>query len=308
MVVFNHVPDFPSLEIAIRNTGRVVLIDNGSGVAVRSQLATFCQGFPDRCVLIENGRNLGLAAAFNRVVRGLMAEGFDGFYFLDHDAILLEDFFSETRRLWSALEAQGQNVGVVVPIVTDESAYIGGRMGFRSPHSYLQSTMTSGILTHARVFSALGGFDERLFVDAVDLDFTERANRAGFRVCRVNRVLIQQQFGYTPQDARGAARVGDLAMKIRSLVRVGIGNSNMFRTRLLVYPPRRRRDLYAALRWIISEGYPWRNLARLTYMLGRAEEFYVRHFVKPDALELGPLPPTPEPRSAFHAPVRQGPN
>lgn len=284
VAVYNHVPDLRSLEVALQCTEKLVLIDNGSRADVVAELRKFQARFPDRCQLVESDQNLGLSKAFNRAVARLRAEGIHWLYFLDHDASFTERFFLETRTTWASLEAQGERVGVVVPIVTDDPSLLDERLGFHRSYSFLQSTMTSGILTNVEVFYALGGFDERLFVEAVDLDFTSRVNAAGYRVCLVNRVLIVQQFGLPPDDNRFPTRAANFLMRLRSFVRVGIGNSNMLRTRLFSYPPARQQRLYAALRWIISERYPWRNQARLTYVLDKLEEFYGRHFVRFTAL------------------------
>jgi len=282
MVVYNHLPDFAALETAIRHCDSLWLIDNASRPEVREELERFRSRFPERCTLILNDTNLGLSKAYNRAVERLTREGFHWLYFLDHDACFGDDFFTETRAAWSRLESRGEKVGVVVPIVTDDPRYLGSSAGFRRQFSFLQNTMTSGILTNVDVFAALGGFDERLFVEVVDFDFTSRANRAGYRVCLLNRVLIVQQFGDTPHGSSDAIRFAESLLRIRSFVRVGIGNSNMLRTRLSSFPPARLARLYGALRWIVDQGYPWRHQARVTYVLDRVEELYIRWFVETD--------------------------
>ena len=320
MVVYNHLPDVPSLEAALAAVDRLVLVDNHSSPEVREALEAFAHRFPQKCRLVALTENAGLSRAYNAVVRDLRAEGIHWLHFFDHDATFTERYFRETHRVWQQLLARGLPVGVVVPIVTDDPTYQHRRLGFRREWSRLQSTMTSGILTNVGVFSGLGGFDERLFVDAVDLDFTSRANRAGAGVFLVNRVLIVQQFGAPPDDERLPTRIANFLMRLRSFVRVGIGNSNMLRTRLFTYPPARQQRLYAALRWIISERYPWRNQARLTYVLDKIEELYGRHFVRflvaPSAdvaaigvgsgISVGPAGPTPGDDWPASSPQRSG--
>jgi len=281
MVVYNHLPDFTALEAALRHSDSLVLIDNASASEVREELERFRSRFPEKCALILNDTNLGLSKAYNSAVERLTRDGFHWLYLLDHDACFADDFFTATRDAWTRLESQGENVGVVVPIVTDDPRYLGSSAGFRRQFSFLQTTMTSGILTNVDVFAKLGGFDERLFVEAADLDFTSRANRAGYRVCLLNRVLIVQQFGETPHGSRDAIRLAESLLRIRSFVRVGIGNSNMLRTHLSSFPPTRLARLYAALRWIVDQGYPWRHQARVTYVLDRVEELYIRWFATP---------------------------
>ena len=155
-------------------------------------------------------------------------------------------------------------------------------LGLRRLYGELRTTMTSGILTNMSVFDAVGGFDERLFVEAADLDFTSRVAQAGYRVCIVNRVLIVQQFGLSPDPTLAPVRFGDRLIRFRSLVRVGIGNSNEFRTKLFYYPNHRHAGHLRTLRWIIRQGYPWKNLVRLSYVLTILEHLYVDKFAYPD--------------------------
>ena len=279
MVIYNHIPDVPTLETAIRHSDELVLIDNGSRPEVRSQLVEFQSRFPERCRVILNEKNLGLSQGYNRAIEQLATEGFYWLYFLDHDARFDDRFYTETRAAWDTLESRGVKVGVVVPMVTDDPKYLGNRAGFRREFSFLQNTMTSGILTNMDVFTTLKGFDERLFVEVVDLDFTSRAGLAGYKVCLLHRVLIVQTFGERPEGARDAIRLAEFLLRMRSFVRIGIGNSNMLRTRLSSFPPARLQRLYASLRWIWQGEYPWRHQARVTYVLDRIEELYIRWFV-----------------------------
>ncbi len=276
MVVYNHVPDRASLEAAVHHSDGLVLIDNGSSQEVRDALVRFRSDFPDRVRLRFHDENLGLSRAYNQAIRELVTDGYYWFYLLDHDARFGGEFFTQTRAAWSLLESSGVRVGVVVPIVTDDPRYLGGRAGFRRSFSFLQNTMTSGILTNADVFGAVGGFEERLFVEVVDFDFTSRAHRLGYRNCLVNRVLIVQEFGEPVPGRSQAVRVAEFLLRMRGFARVGIGNSNMLRTHLAHYPPGRLRRLYASLRWIVAQGHPWRAQARFTIVLDRLEEWYIR--------------------------------
>ena len=281
MVVYDHRPDTTSLEVALRHARLLVLIDNGSRPEIREALGDFAAKFPGRVLVWENETNLGLSQAYNRAVRGLKHLGIEWVYFLDHDATFGDGFFEETRNAWTRLERNGLRVGIVVPIATDDPRLAGRTLGFRRSISDLRTTMTSGIFTRLDVFESVGGFDERLFVEAADLDFTSRVAHAGYRVCMVNRVLIVQQFGLSADPVLTPVRIGDRLIRFRSLVRVGIGNSNEYRTRLFYYPTHRHAGHLRTLRWIIRQGYPWKNLVRLSYYLTVLEHLYVTEFALP---------------------------
>jgi len=298
MVIYNHLPDFTALETALRHADWVVLIDNGSFPDIRNELARFVARFPDRILLLENGSNLGLSRAYNQALTELKKHDVHWLYFLDHDATFGDRLFEETRNSWAELERRGLRVGVVVPIATDDPQLMNSTVGLRREYGDLRTTMTSGILTNMTVFDAVGGFDERLFVEAADLDFTSRVAQADYKVCIVNRVLIVQQFGLSPDPIRMPVRLGDRLIRLRSLVRVGIGNSNEYRTKLFYYPDHRHAGHLRTLRWIIHQGYPWKNLVRLSYYLTILEHLYVAKFALPNGTVGAPDPlsekaPTP---------------
>ena len=278
MAVYNHRPDVASLEVAVRHADLLALIDNGSDPGTRAALEAFRARFPDRVLVVGNETNLGLSRAYNRALAALRERGLYWIYFLDHDATFGPTFFEETRRTWAELEGQGERVGVVVPIATDDPAVQNTNLGIRRRTFDLRSTITSGILTNLEVFDAVGGFDERLFVEAADLDYTSRVAQTGRRVVALNRVLIVQQFGLSPDPTLGSVRLGDRFIRLRSLVRVALGNSNMYRTKLFYYPESRHRAHRKTLTWIIDQGYPWKNLVRLALYLTILEHLYVAKF------------------------------
>jgi GT2 family glycosyltransferase len=294
VVIYNHLPDFESLEAAMRNSTWVVLIDNGSRPDIQRELERFAAKSPDKVLLIENGSNFGLSKAYNHALKELQRRGVYWVYFLDHDAHFEDELFHETRRAWAELEGQGIRVGIVAPLVTDDPRLFSKSINLRRAYVDLQSTLTSGILTNVRVFDQVGGFDERLFVEAADLDFTSRVARHGYQVCMVNRCLIVQQFGLPPDQSQATVRWGNSWMRFRSLVRVAIGNSNMFRTRLFYYPAPRQARLIQTLKWIAKQGYPWANQARFTRFWASLEDLYVRRFAGVQE-PIGVLERSPEP-------------
>jgi GT2 family glycosyltransferase len=280
MAVYNHRPDVPSLEVAVAHSDLLLLIDNGSDSEVRASLHQFADRHPGHARVLENGANLGLSKAYNLALADLKKQGVYWVYFLDHDATFGPAFFEETRAAWENLERNGSRMGVVVPLATDDPDVKDTSLGLRRRYSDLRSTITSGILTNLDVFESVHGFDERLFVEAADLDYTSRVAQTGRRVCMINRVLIVQEFGLSPDPQLASVRLGDRLIRLRSLVRVAIGNSNMYRTKLFYYPDPRHAAHLVTLRWIIRQKYPWANLVRLAYYLTVLEHLYVAKFAR----------------------------
>ncbi len=59
----------------------------------------------------------------------------------------------------------------------------------------VQAAITSGCVVRTVAARKIGGFDERLFIDEVDIDFSLRLAKAGFRIWRSNDVVMEHHIG-----------------------------------------------------------------------------------------------------------------
>lgn len=250
MVTYQRFPYLESLQAALRSVDFLVLVDNGSDKEIVDALRRFAHDHSPKCILIENGANLGISRAYNIAVARLDELGVSWFYFLDHDAIFNEALFSDAKALWHQLVDSGVHVGMVVPIVSDDSSTYLTRLHFRSRYTTVRSAITSGILTNHDVFSGANGFNEAVFADGADIDLTTRVRRLGYEIVRMNRVLIIQDFENRPDVANGAIRALDWANRMRSLVRVAIGHANIYRTRSSVFNSVRQATMESGLLYI----------------------------------------------------------
>jgi N-acetylglucosaminyl-diphospho-decaprenol L-rhamnosyltransferase len=169
----------------------VVVVDNGSG---DDSLELLREEFPEVSVLALE-RNLGFGTALNRAVREHPA---DPLILLNNDAEC------EPRFVEALLDAAAEGVrsvaGVLVqerePGLIDSAGVVADRtlMGFDYLHGEplaaladapdpLGPTGGAALYDHA-AFTAVGGFDERIFLYYEDLDLALRMAAAGAR-CRL---------------------------------------------------------------------------------------------------------------------------
>lgn len=276
VLTYQRLPCFNSLIKAMNSVDIVTLVDNGSQPEILSQLRKFTQAHSGKCILIENNCNLGIPRAYNLAVPRLMDLGFYWYFFLDHDATFDESLFTEAGRAWNDAANSGVPVGVVVPLVSDDPSTVQSKLRLKSQYSSIRSTITSGILLNYDVFTAVHGFDEGVFLDGADFDLTIRIRRSGLSIVRVNRVLIIQDFGNKPFLSGLAGRVLDLSIRVRSFLRVAIGNANAFRTRANVYPLSRQRSMAAGLRHLSRALPRMRVELRIVKALIDAERIIIR--------------------------------
>ena len=280
MVVYNHVPDFPSIETGLDFVDYAVLLDNSTDQTVTRTLERFAAEHPGRCILAPMVGNQGLSKAYNIGTRLVEKLGVDWVYLLDHDAVFRAEYFVRTREGWAELSRLGLRIGALVPIVSDDPQLLDGAAGIRRKWSILTSAITSGILTRVCILNEVGGFDETMFVEAADFELTSRMRRLGWEICCVNQVLIIQEFEDPVVGSTLPIVLGTAATKARSLIRVAIGNANILRTRLSSYNPRRAIELRTTLR-NLNRVRGLRRQISIIRALNRVESTYVGLFCQP---------------------------
>lgn len=250
VLVYNHVPDRESLTRALGQVDHIILIDNHSNPDVVGQLRRFRDAHTEQCILVENDENKGISRAYNDAIRCLVGREVCWLHFLDHDAIFDEKLFVETRALWISLSQRGIPVGIVAPIVTDDPRVRDSHLWLKDDYSSLRMAITSGMLISREVFAALGGFDEQMFSDTMDFELSMRAWSRGLTVVRLNHVLIVQEFEEKPRAGAPLLSFLDRLVRLRSEMRIAIGNGNIHRTTLSVYTEPRQRDLVRSFEYV----------------------------------------------------------
>jgi rhamnosyltransferase len=175
----------------------VVVVDNGSRLESLAPLraASASAGFH----LIENGENLGVATALNIGIRQAQALGAVWVLLFDQDSAVTPGF-TQAMLDGFASSRWGSHLAILVP------RYIDKRLG--SPISAtgimeqeLEIAITSGSLIPVSVFREHGFFEDGLFIDAVDFEFSLRVRSQGFHIEECNKAVLLHSPG-TPKTCR----------------------------------------------------------------------------------------------------------
>jgi hypothetical protein len=288
MAVFNHVPDAKSIDVALTRVDYVVFVDNSTDESISGRLDQLALRGSERCVILRPHENLGISKGYNLALEYVARLGVDWVHFVDHDAVFGEEYFDRLRETWVVLSRASMRIGAVVPIVSDDPILLNRGIGVRRPWFVLSSAITSGILTRTDILQEVGGFDDTLFVEGVDLELTHRMRTHGLEVCCLSQVLIVQDFESPVAGPSLAIALGNMLTRLRSVVRVAIGNANIFRTKLSLYNPGRWVELSHNLEVLRGvDGLRWQ--AALTDWLNHVEARYITLFCslkapKPDDL------------------------
>lgn len=188
MVTFN--PDLSDLEFSIpsilKQCDRMVIVDNGSDRV--EEIEALVSKHSD-LTLIKNNKNLGVAAALNQIFSWALDRRYAWVLTLDDDSRPPSTMMGEYRNL---LESTKARVGIVCPLLENRQD---GTV-FHSRRS-LDECITSGSLTKVEAWKAVGGFDEWLFIDGVDFDFSRRIVAAGYSIEECRSVLMPHQIGHS---------------------------------------------------------------------------------------------------------------
>lgn len=161
----------------------VHVVDNGSDADSRSELSRFVG---DSRITIEwLPQNAGIGAALNRGVLAGRARKADWLLTMDQDSTIGAGMIAAFERAVSA----NPNATCLCPCIIDAP---GEGPGEQREVPY---AITSGNLVLMRLYEEVGLYDETLFIDGVDFDFSLRVRLAGYAILRVGWARMLHELG-----------------------------------------------------------------------------------------------------------------
>lgn len=185
IVVYNpdSIPRFvQSINSILKQTRKVYIFNNGSE-NIEIQL-------PHNVEYITENENKGIAYALNVIMQKAKADGYKWVVTMDQDSILpdgLIDAYCEAI-------TEENNIAIVCPQVIDlRRAYMVPKQ--EPDKEYINECITSASCTSIEAWEKIGMFDEWLFIDLVDNEFCKRLIASGYKILRLNRFVLNQEFG-----------------------------------------------------------------------------------------------------------------
>lgn len=155
------------------------------------------------CVYFIDDKNSGLSHALNEGCKAAEAFGASYVLLLDQDSIPGDNMVEGLRSCFSS------NVALVSPQIVDRNMHEGA-----SPKCDVVSikrAITSGALVSLSVWRYVGGFDERLFVDWVDYEFSCNLRSHNYILLRNNSVTLLHEMGHKEYFATAPSFFGGKA-------------------------------------------------------------------------------------------------
>ncbi|GAB2888735.1 hypothetical protein GCM10027026_46300 [Myroides odoratimimus subsp. xuanwuensis] len=116
--------------------------------------------------------------------------------------LLDQDSVSGSDMVENLMAKHAAGIAIVAPTVVDRNL---GRDQPTFVDQDLDYCITSGSLVDVDAWSAVGGYDEDLFIDYVDFDFCLRLRQWGFRIVRASRAEILHEIGHAARFGRFTA-------------------------------------------------------------------------------------------------------
>ena len=185
IVTYN--PDINRLENNISSVApqveEIIIFDNGS-----DNLNDILPLASTKISIIPSDKNKGMAVALNVLANEAIKRGYDEILMLDQDSVSTEGMVEKL----SALSAP--NVGIVCPCKSDRNSM--GEEDIYKVETEANHTITSGSLVNLSIFKKVGGYDERLFVDWVDLDYCHNLRLHGYHILRAGEATLIHELGH----------------------------------------------------------------------------------------------------------------
>ena len=169
---------------------RLYLFDNGSNDI--ENLEYFLRDFL-HVKLIQNNENVGVAKALNALVIKAIEDGYEWVVTLDQDSVAPSNLISEYQKYVGREE-----IGMLCCKIIDRNF---GERVFHQKHDkgteFVSLCITSASAVNVNAWKRVGGFCEKMFIDAVDFDICMSLCEYGYKILKINDVKLLHEVGHS---------------------------------------------------------------------------------------------------------------
>jgi rhamnosyltransferase len=178
-----------NLEILLSQVDFVIIIDNGSSQESLNYINEYINN--DAIKIIYNKHNMGIAYALNQGLNQANEKDYSLFLTMDQDSELQEDAVYEMLEVLNA----NKNIISVGPNIYNKNPQN------NDAFALVDRLITSGNLTYTNIAIEIGGYENKLFIDGVDFDFSLKLKETGKNIALIYKSKIIHKVGEY-EDAR----------------------------------------------------------------------------------------------------------
>lgn len=166
---------------------KVIIVDNASKDI--SLLFSSLQTEISNLRIIVNTSNLGIAKALNIGIKSALEFAPKWILTFDQDSLPNQGFLSAYNR--ALLKLPYDSLGLLSCQFSDVLHPASDNISVKRKHTII----TSGCLHNADIFPKVGFYNESLFIDCVDFDYSLRVAKAGYNTYRISQHLLLHHLG-----------------------------------------------------------------------------------------------------------------
>ncbi|MBM6736207.1 glycosyltransferase family 2 protein [Mediterranea massiliensis] len=183
----------------------IIYVDNNSSnYEIIYKLLMQKNTLGDNLCFIHNELNRGIGYAHNRGIFCAKKKGVDAVLILDHDSVLKDNFVKNLSS--SLVENEVSKIAAVGPVYMNSTTgeyypittYIGPFIKRLRPTSHpveASFLISSGSLIPLNVIDDIGGMNEELFIDYIDVEWSYRAKSKGYKLLAVPTAVMEHRIG-----------------------------------------------------------------------------------------------------------------
>jgi rhamnosyltransferase len=151
------------------------------------------------------GENKGLSAALNIACRMGLEERYDWMLTMDQDSSFLDNDLAALLDGIDTAEARFGKLGIISPY-----HLVSKHFDQQEQERYTQAryVMTSGNLLSLSAMAETGPFEEKLFIDCIDMDYCLRLRKNGYHIVQDNSIRLRHSLGNFQQGKIVAMPMG----------------------------------------------------------------------------------------------------
>ncbi len=138
---------------------------------------------------IFNNENAGISVPINKVAKRALKDGASWLLTMDQDTVMNTLFFGEFENIINNNDCS--LIGIITPW---HKTKLETKKTF-SKYDYPTDVMTSGNMVNLKILEELGFYDERFFIDGIDIEYGLRLCKYGYSILRVNDIEIDHNLG-----------------------------------------------------------------------------------------------------------------
>lgn len=179
------IDDLKNIINYINSCDMCILMDDSDTSSEQIVMSYFDEKYRDKLMYIWNGTNIGLCASVNRGMEIAEKNGADWILLMNPDSIMRDSDIEEFRNF--IRQYSGLRIAAIAPQYDYDRHPRKRYTGYRK----IRWANMSGMCIKVATLKIIGQFEERLFIDGLDLEWGIRAYKQGYEIIEIGSAIME---------------------------------------------------------------------------------------------------------------------